>query len=63
MVWRTATTSLPSTWMPGMPAATAFWASVFVAVWISSGTEMAQRLLTVTNTAGSRRTPATFRAS
>jgi hypothetical protein len=63
MVWRTAMTSLPSTWMPGMPAATAFCASVFDAVCSASGTLMAHLLLTTTNTTGRSRTAARFSAS
>lgn len=59
----TAITSLPSTWTPGKPAATAFWASVAVPLWAANGTEMAHWLLLTTNTTGRRFTPAKFMAS
>jgi hypothetical protein len=54
---------LPSTCSPGTPPAIAFCASVAQAVCLASGTEIAHWLLVITNTSGSRHTPARFSAS
>ena len=60
---RTATTSLPSTCSPGIPAAMAFCARVSAAVWARRETEIAHWLLFTTKTTGRRQTPATLMAS
>ena len=59
----TATTSLPSACSTVIPAANPFCASVSLAVCFASGVEIAHRLLVITNTTGSRQTPARLNAS
>src|SRR5688572_14966382 len=55
--------SLPSTWTPGKPYATAFCAIVVEAVWILRGVEIAHWLFWLKKIAGSFITPAKFIAS